>query len=112
MKYAIHDAAGAVTRFLMCPEDELEFNLQDGEAAMVVDEFPTEGCHCVVDGEVVRLPDAPDPYTARRRAGYPAIGDQLDALWHAMDSGLLPKIPSFYDPLKAVKDAHPKPPAG
>jgi hypothetical protein len=39
---------------------------------------------------------------------YPAIGEQLDALWHAMDRGDLPKVPEFYDPIKEVKDRHPK----
>jgi hypothetical protein len=39
---------------------------------------------------------------------YPEIGNQLDALWHAMDRGDLPKVPEFYDPIKEVKDRHPK----
>ena len=43
-----------------------------------------------------------------RRNAYPPIGDQLDTLWHAMDDGLLPKIPGFYDRIKSVKDAYPK----
>ena len=44
-----------------------------------------------------------------RRNAYPALGDQLDALWHAMDQGLLPKVVAFYDPIAAVKAAYPKP---
>lgn len=44
-----------------------------------------------------------------RRADYPAIGDQLDALWHAMRDGILPMVPAFYDPIAAVKDRFPKP---
>lgn len=43
-----------------------------------------------------------------RKAEYPPIEDQLDALWHAMDSGLLPKIPGFYDRIAAVKNKLPK----
>lgn len=39
---------------------------------------------------------------------YPPIGDQLDAIFHAMDSGLLTMIPEFYDPIKNVKDKFPK----
>jgi hypothetical protein len=49
------------------------------------------------------------PYTTRRRMAYPRIGDQLDALWHAMDQGTLPKAEPFYSDIKAVKDANPKP---
>lgn len=42
-------------------------------------------------------------YKELRAKAYPAIGDQLDMLWHAMDRGELPKIEPFYSELKAVK---------
>ena len=48
------------------------------------------------------------PYTEARKLHYPPIGDQLDALWHAMDSGKLPKVDGFYDLLAAVKQNYPK----
>jgi len=47
-------------------------------------------------------------YTDLRRESYPLVSDQLDALWHAMERGDLPKIPEFYDPIKQVKDDNPK----
>ena len=52
--------------------------------------------------------------TDRQRYGsttYPVIGDQLDLLWHAIDSDadLKVKFASFYNSIKAVKDANPKP---
>ena len=42
---------------------------------------------------------------------YPAIGDQLDLLWHAIDADadLKVKFASFYNSIKEVKDANPKP---
>ena len=43
-------------------------------------------------------------YKDDRRTGYPDIGDQLDALYHA---GVFPK--EMADKIKAVKDANPKP---
>lgn len=43
-----------------------------------------------------------------RKNEYPSIGDQLDMLWHAIDSGSLDKDSDFYKSLKAVKDANPK----
>lgn len=46
---------------------------------------------------------------AQRKTDYPAIGEQLDMLYHAMDSGEIPKATDWYDAIKAVKDAHPKP---
>jgi len=44
---------------------------------------------------------------AARRQEYPPIGDQLDMLYKAMDAGILPKVPDFYDSIKAVKDKYP-----
>jgi len=42
---------------------------------------------------------------------YAPIGDQLDLLWHAIDADadLKVKFASFYNSIKAVKDANPKP---
>lgn len=48
-------------------------------------------------------------YSERRSASYPGIEDQLDALWHAMDEGLIPKIEPMYSQIKAVKEQYPKP---
>lgn len=42
-----------------------------------------------------------------RAKQYPAIGDQLDMLWHAIDSGSLDKDSEFYKTLKAVKEQNP-----
>jgi len=46
-----------------------------------------------------------------RRNGYPAIGDQLDMLFHAIDGDETLKIQfaDFYTALKEVKDNNPKP---
>ena len=48
-------------------------------------------------------------YRRLRGKEYPHYHDQLDALWHGMDDGTLPKVEGFYDPIKAVKDKYPKP---
>ena len=42
---------------------------------------------------------------------YAPTGDQLDLLWHAIDADadLKVKFASFYNSIKAVKDANPKP---
>ena len=52
-------------------------------------------------------------YARTRANAYPSIGDQLDMLWHAIDTGdwtaAKVKTTSFYTELKAVKDANPKP---
>ncbi len=51
---------------------------------------------------------APQYDLARARA-YPSLGNQFDALWHAMDDGLLPKIEPFYSDILTVKERFPKP---
>lgn len=43
-----------------------------------------------------------------RRSSYPPIEEQLDALWHAMDRGQLPKVDGFYDRIRSVKDQFPR----
>ena len=47
-------------------------------------------------------------YKRDRRVAYPATGDQLDMLWHAIDAGTLDKTSDFYTSLKATKDKYPK----
>jgi hypothetical protein len=47
-------------------------------------------------------------YKQKRAAHYPTVEDQLDMLWHAMDTGKLEKAEPFYSTLKAVKDTVPK----
>lgn len=47
-------------------------------------------------------------YQISRRVTYPDVGEQLDALWHAMDEGILPKIEPMYSNIKATKEQFPK----
>ena len=51
--------------------------------------------------EIVR-PDIPD-YYAKRRAEYPTIGDQLDALWKGGDAQT-----AMFDAIVAIKNKYPK----
>ena len=48
-------------------------------------------------------------YQRDRAAAYPSLGDQLDALWHAMDTNSVPRVPAFYDPIAQIKAKFPKP---
>ena len=48
-------------------------------------------------------------YQRDREKIYPEIKEQLDMLWHAIDSGTLDKTSDFYTTLKKVKDDNPKP---
>jgi hypothetical protein len=52
--------------------------------------------------EIVR-PDVPD-YYAKRRAEYPTLGDQLDALWKGGEA-----MANMMDRINEVKNRYPKP---
>jgi hypothetical protein len=68
-------------------------------------------------GDIHRVKRQPDgklhkrdkTYDELRGAEYPQLYMQLDALWHAMDSGEIPKAKKFYDDIKKIKDKYPKP---
>jgi hypothetical protein len=44
----------------------------------------------------------------KRAKEYPAITDQLDMLWHAIDNGTLTKDSDFYKSIQQVKLDNPK----
>ena len=54
---------------------------------------------------------AANGYKSDRAASYTALGEQLDLLWHAIDADadLKVKLAGFYNAIKTVKDANPKP---
>ena len=59
------------------------------------------------NAEVQKVRDEVNESVSKRV--YPSVEDQLDALWHAMNAGLIPKAENFYQMIKEVKDKHPKP---
>jgi hypothetical protein len=48
-------------------------------------------------------------YHGRRQSAYPSITEQLDMLWHAIDSGALDKTSDFYQGIASIKSQFPKP---
>lgn len=50
-----------------------------------------------------------EDYRVLRANKYPDQSEQLDAIWHAMDKGILPKIEPMYSDILAVKQLIPKP---
>lgn len=57
----------------------------------------------------VQTDDNGEPVKQKTQDGYPSIEEQLDMLWHAIDTESLDKTSDFYINLKAVKDRFPKP---
>jgi hypothetical protein len=46
-------------------------------------------------------------YVQQRREAYPRTPELIQALWQAMDAGILPKVEGFYDKIKEVNDRFP-----
>ena len=109
MKKAIHSGDEGRISDICEPGQEFPIN-PSLEWIDVADDTTTQDTW---DGtQVVKyVPHVPD-YAELRRGTYPSIGDQLDMLWHAIDTGdwtaAKVKTTSFYTELKAVKDANPK----
>jgi len=47
-------------------------------------------------------------HTDPRSKEYPSVIEQLDMLWHIMDSGEIPKSEAFYNSIKEIKTKYPK----
>lgn len=60
-----------------------------------------------VGNKVIKIPRVKSVDELRANA-YPSIQNQLDMLWHAMDTGEIPKATAWYNSIKAVKDTYPK----
>ena len=73
-------------------------SVDDGAGA-----FDADGNQVSIDMEAVNAWVDPNAYKASRAAEYPAIGDQLDALFHA---GVFPA--DMAATIQAVKDKYPK----
>jgi len=63
-----------------------------------------------IEAKMVEVQAEYDANQYQRDRVYPAIGDQLDMLWHSIDQDpeLKSKYFEFYEAIKAVKVKHPK----
>jgi len=50
------------------------------------------------------------PYNVKRAHSYPQLGEQLDMLWHELNTnGSISVNGDWFNAIKEVKEAHPKP---
>ena len=101
----IHDALMSLipnVRFSVEDNDFDKIEIQDGGV--------TVPSRQDIQNEMERLQSIEDAieYQHNRREQYSEIGDQLDMLWHAIDTESLDKTSEFYLSLKSVKDSNPK----
>lgn len=114
MKYIVIDASGLVLRSGIC-QDESIGSINVGPGETLVENVSSLANHHTrkmyyINGSFEdRGPVIQATYITQRRGAYPPIGDQLDMLWHAMDTGQIPKAQQFYNAIKQVKDKYKKP---
>jgi hypothetical protein len=91
----------------LCPGAEWVLRGDDLEW---LDTKQTQPTNAEIAAEITRLEAEYEAkeYARKRQVEYPALGEQLDMLWHAIDSETLDKDSDFYTTLKAVKDKYPK----
>tara|TARA_B100000424_G_scaffold200538_1_gene157670 strand:+ start:657 stop:983 length:327 start_codon:yes stop_codon:yes gene_type:complete len=77
---------------------------------VTLDQSKIDAARVTLDAEAAAVKYKTDR-TINGSTTYPAIGDQLDLLWHAIDADtdLKSKFSAFYNSIKEVKDANPKP---
>ena len=82
---------------------------KDGNS-VTLDQSKIDAARATLDAEAAAVKYKTDR-TTNGSTTYPAIGDQLDLLWHAIDADadLKSKFSAFYNSIKEVKDANPKP---
>jgi hypothetical protein len=74
------------------------------------DNVQTKPSKSEIEAEITRLQNdfVNKEYQRNREKEYPKIADQLDMLWHAINTNSLDKTSDFYLTLKTVKDNNPK----
>lgn len=62
------------------------------------------------DGGIKLKDELPPAYDIERKFNYPPIVEQLDALWHDMNSGTIPgkESSNWFNAIKDVKEMYPK----
>lgn len=105
---------GNILRYVTCPREDYDINVGEGESCIEVG-APTHVHARVIDGRIMETPVAEPEisYAQSRRANYPPVGDQLDAIWKALaqlDRVALPaEAVGVLDQVTAVKAQYPKP---
>lgn len=106
MKFALYTQTGRITATGECPDGMEHLQAMPGTSVYIGEAQPWDSIDPTTGKLIVGK--QPEP-THQQKRKYPPIGAQLDALWHAMDAGEIPKATLFYDMIKKTKDEHPDP---
>lgn len=113
MNFIIYNQAGEILRTGTVPEEFFSIQANEGEfilegEADALTDMIDPATQTVLRGVKSPPEPLPESYADIRRRMYPSTQEQLDMLWHAMDTGLMEKAEPFYSTIKTVKDAVPK----
>jgi len=110
--YTVYNAVGEILRAGQVPDEAFEFQRGPDEFILEGTSDPAADLVDVERGVVLPGARPPEPidmdYRRARLDAYPALHEQLDMLWHAMDEDVLPRVEPFYSRILAVKEAYPK----
>jgi hypothetical protein len=110
--FTVYNETGEILRSGICQADMVEAQAAPGEHVIEAESDVEQDVIDPVLKKVVKGGKPPPPidmdYRKARLEQYPPVNEQLDMLWHAMDTGVLPKIEPMYSRIKAVKAAYPK----
>ena len=104
INYFVTDKTGLVVKSGSTQESHLDDNRVDGTLHMGTAPL---GQYKYIDGKFVPC-EIEVSYRESRSLAYPSQTEQLDMLWHAMESGEFPKAEPFYSSIKMVKEKFPK----
>ena len=106
---------GLVWHDLTLSAEEKEFDPATGfwknkrTTAEIAAKFSNLPTFAEIEAEFAEYLTEYDAYAGKRERKYPRVQDQLDQLFHDIESGLLgdpAKTGSWYTGIKAIKDAH------
>ena len=94
------------------PNAQVSVNAEDINQITWHDGNPNNITKADIEAKMNEMANEPEQsnYAEQRRNAYPAIGDQLDMLWHSIDQDaeLKQKYFDFYQAIKSVKVKYPK----
>jgi hypothetical protein len=86
-----------------------KFTDSEGAIHWLIQGEPEEGWVEIEDEPFTPDPNYVVPYGFRRMNEYPSLGNQLDMLWHELNtSGSISADGTWFNAIKTVKDEHPK----
>jgi hypothetical protein len=88
-----------------------KFKDPDGNVHWLMQGEPKEDwVEYIEDPNMLPDPNYQPPYDAMRRNNYPRLENQLDMLWHELNtSGSISSTGEWFQTVQTVKNTHPKP---